>query len=97
MGKSDDTLEFIDGMAEAKADDTTGTLDASTNILEIVWETILEKFGDNLRVLKTCWVDIVKSNLYVDESFKLIMKATYKAKKTASLELFKQYIEIKLD
>lgn len=69
MGKSDDTLEFIDGMAEAKADDV-GTLDASTNILEIVWETILEKFGNNLRVLKTCWVDIVKHNLYVDESFK---------------------------
>jgi len=97
MGKSDDTLEFIDGMAEAKAEDTAGTLDASTNILEIVWETILEKFGDNLRVLKTCWVDIVKSNLYVDESFKLIMKSTYKAKKTASLELFMQYIDLKLD
>jgi hypothetical protein len=69
MGKSDDTLEFIDGMAEAKAEDT-GTLDASTNILEIVWETILEKFGNNLRVLKTCWVDIVKNNQYIDESFK---------------------------
>ena len=74
MGKSDDTLEFIDGMAEAKAEDTAGTLDSSTKILEIVWETILDKFGDNLRVLKTCWVDIIKSNLFVDESFKSIMK-----------------------
>ena len=69
MGKSDDTLEFIDGMAEAKAEDT-GTLEDSTKILEIVWETILEKFGDNLRVLKTCWVDIVKNNIYVDAAFK---------------------------
>jgi len=69
MGKSDDSLEFIDGMAEAKAEET-GNLDASTTILEIVWETILEKFGNNLRVLKTCWVDIVKNNQFVDESFK---------------------------
>jgi hypothetical protein len=86
MGKSDDTLEFIDGMAEAKAEDT-GTLDDSTKILEIVWETILEKFGDNLRVLKTCWVDIVKNNIYVDENFKKAMKSAYKAKKTGSMKL----------
>jgi len=96
MGKSDDTLEFIDGMAEAKAEDN-GTLDASTNMLTIVWETILEKFGHNLRVLKTCWVDIIKYNSFVDESFKLVMKTTYKAKKTESLQLFKQYIDLKLE
>ena len=40
MGKDGDELEFIEGIAEAKAENT-GILDDSTKILEIVWETIL--------------------------------------------------------
>ena len=87
MAKPDDVLEFVDDEAVGAVRDP-GVLDASCSILEIVWETILSKFGSNYRTIRACWVDIMKDNKHIDKEFKLKMQNTYKIKKTENKAIF---------
>jgi hypothetical protein len=62
-----------------------------------VFESLEDKFKDNFRVFRACWKDIVKNNLYLSAEFKNKVKSTYHNKKTESVSLFKQFLEIKIE
>jgi hypothetical protein len=60
-GKGTEKLDFIDDEENDKiAKD--GEFDDSCTILEIIFDTIIEKFGDNLLVFRAIWKDIAKNN-----------------------------------
>jgi hypothetical protein len=62
-----------------------------------VFESLEDKFKDNFRVFRACWKDIVKNNVYLTAEFKNKVKNVYHNKKTESISLFKQFIEIKIE
>lgn len=58
----------------------SGTFDTSTKILQIILETMKEKFGENFRVFREIWKNVVK-NSTLDQEFKNIVRETYRQKK----------------
>ena len=93
----DDVLEFVDDEAAgAGAERSPGVIDSSCEILEVVWETILEKFGTNYRALRACWVEIIKPNKYIDADFKALVQKAYKSKKVENRSIFEQFIDFKI-
>ena len=71
-----DDLEFVDEEKEGKIPEkihaVAGTFDTSTSILQIIFGTIQDKFGDNFRVFEEIWKGIIKprSTQVIDHAFK---------------------------
>lgn len=91
-GKAEKQLDFVDEEMEGQPQGE-GVLEANTNILEIVWETIQEKFPDNLRVYQEIWKNIVKPSDWLEQGLKTKIKAVFEEKK---MKLADQYLSIKV-
>lgn len=94
-------LEFIkenDDKDEKMEDEKqSGMFEISENYLKIAFETIQNKFANNLRCFEVIWHDVVKHNKFVSSEFKELVKKCYQDKRYGSPSLFNQFVEIKLE
>ena len=71
-----DGLDFVDeenqGEVPEQIQSVAGTFDTSTSILQIIFETIMTKFGGNFRVIREIWKNIIKekSTKIIDQQFR---------------------------
>ena len=78
-------------------DEEEGMMDSSGKLIEIVFDSICDKFGSkNIRVLRQCWKTI-KGNEKVPKQIYNRVKDTYKSKRFETTELAKQYVDLKLE
>ena len=71
-----------------------------TNILQIVLNTIIKKFGGkNLRVFSSLWKSITKGSFLkdFDPTFYKSVKSAYVSQRVESSPMYLQYVEIKLE
>lgn len=73
-GRDRDELEFVDG-ENAKEDE--GMFDTSDTLVRIVFDNLVKKFPENVRVFKACWEDIIEPTEHISEEFKQIVKNAY--------------------
>jgi len=66
-GPARDELEFVDG-ENAKEDE--GMFDTSDTLVRIVFDNLVKKFPENVRVFKACWEDIIEPTEHISEEFK---------------------------
>ena len=55
-------LNFMDDEKTEEQKVEAGTFDTSTKILQIILETMKEKFGENFRVFREIWKNVVKNS-----------------------------------
>ena len=84
---------------EAKKQETVNPedltkIDSSSKILDILMETINEKFSDRFLVYQHLWKTIIKKNKFIDSAFKSKMKQIYQEKKS---KLIEQFVEFKVE
>ena len=89
----DKDIAFIDNEDEEKQVDD-GRLNATTKLIEIVFENIKNQFGEQLDVIKAC-NDIAKASELLPETLKESIKQFYKTVKYSETGI-SQYFETKL-
>ena len=84
-------------MEAGEGSEKKGMFDVSENLLQIAFETIQNKFPQNLRCFRILWRGVVKPSKYVSDELKSKVKGFYKTQRYADATLFKQFAQLKLE